>query len=84
MDARKRYRYLLIMQKRDLPREKRVQLKTLLYKALAPSFICTNFGSWIRVFEVGPECVADTKAIEASFKLFGDKHTRFIEIYNKS
>lgn len=69
MDARKRYKCRLTMQKIDLPGEKRVRLKkTLFCKAFAPPIICTNLSSWIRVFEVGAVCVANTEAIEGIFK----------------
>ncbi len=83
MDARKRYKYRLTMQKGDLPGKKRVRLKTLFCKALAPPIICTNFCSSIRVFEVGPECVAHTKAIEGTFKFVESLSKHWEKIYEE-
>jgi len=56
------------MQKGDLLKKKRVRLKTLFYKALAPLIICTNFCSLIQVFKVGPKYIAYIKAIKGTFK----------------
>jgi hypothetical protein len=49
-----------------------------------PLFVLTLGHSWTRVFEVGPECVADTKTIEAIFNLAESQYKYLEKIYEEN